>query len=58
MSSEENVKLCVEKVPACIARPLCRSINKAARTFFADPKNKADFEAWHAIYLAGKEGAA
>lgn len=46
MGCEKNVTLCVEKVPACVARPLCRSINKAVRAFYADPKNLAGFEAW------------
>ena len=58
MVPEGNVKLSVEKMPACISRPLCQCINKAMRVFYEDPKNMAEFEAWHAKYLAGKGGAA
>lgn len=56
MIATGNVVLDVNKVPRVEMNTLCRAINKAMEHFFEDPANLAEFEAWHASYLAGKEG--
>lgn len=51
-----DVTLDINKVPRVEMLTLCRRINKRMEKFYEDPKNRAGFEAWHASYLAGKEG--
>lgn len=49
-----DVSIQVNKLPGVSMKSLARTINESAERFFKDPKNLAEFEAWHAGYLAGK----
>ena len=40
------VKIDTNAIPAVERDILCNTLLKAVKRFYADPKNRADFEAW------------
>lgn len=48
----------IDLMPQYELKRFCRRINEAVDKFYEDPKNMAEFEAWHAAYLAEKEAGA